>query len=129
MWYQNFYHSILLFINQKCFYFFLFFFVIWHATIHHLVECHATGINFLLIYFLHALHFLHLLRQAISLTLIIVLKSCSPKYHHQVQYYWRFNWLYSIKIQVIAKKGNIMRVFINNDYIISRESHIIKFYS
>ena len=69
----NFYRPILLFTNQKWFYFFFFFFVFWHASIHHLVGCHAPGINSLLIYFLHPLHSSYLLHQVISLTWIMVL--------------------------------------------------------
>ena len=46
---------------------------------HKLVRYHATGINYLLICFLHALHCLYLLHQAISLTWILILGSPSSK--------------------------------------------------
>ena len=46
---------------------------------HHIVKCHATGINYLFISFLHALHCLYLLHQAVSLTRIIVSGSSMSK--------------------------------------------------
>ena len=46
---------------------------------HHLVGCHAFGINSLLFSFLHALSCLYLLHQVISLTWIIVTGSWNSK--------------------------------------------------
>ena len=67
----NFLSFMLFLINQKWFYFFYFSSSGMHQF-HYLVVCQATGINSLLISFLHALCCLYLLQQAISLIGIIV---------------------------------------------------------
>ena len=64
------------FFSKNWFYFS--FLVFWHHQPHHLVGCHATGINSLLLSFLNALHFSNLC-QAESQTWIIVAGSSSLK--------------------------------------------------
>ena len=87
---------ILLFINQKWFYFF--FSSSDMHKFHHLVECYVTDINSLLI-FLHALSFLNLLRQAISLRTFLI-KIIIIKVNIVRVYITRFLSLISIKWQV-----------------------------
>ena len=61
---------------------------------HHLVGCHSTSINSLLISFLHALHCLNLFRQATGLICIIVSGSSLSKLSSSrlmlLRIHWRF---------------------------------------
>ena len=93
---------ILLFINQKWFYFF--FSSSDMHKFHHLVECYVTDINSLLI-FLHALSFLNLLRQAISLRTFLI-KIIIIKVNIVRVYITRFLSLVSIRYGIKYKMAS-----------------------
>ena len=89
----------------------------------HLVRCHATGINYLLISFLHALCSLNLSYQVINLIWLIISGSQSSKISSSRLMFFRFKLR---KVYLIAKECNNSRVYFTKDYIIIRKYSIIK---
>ena len=115
---------ILLFIHQKCFYFFLSFFLFSSSDMHqshYLVGCHSTGINFFLIFFTCLALFISIKNShksnmnncfRIIVIKIMIIEVSIIKINNN-------------KIHIIAKNCDNVRICINKKYLIIKNYSIL----